>query len=495
MRFVMLDTKEITDYTPRDWTDALASFLGNVKPSATIGLIKKKQQLEAEFKAKGSSQKIYSFTAGELDFPVPKHIVDAIIAAAEKMKYKYTGVSGTEGLKKAIQAKLLRDNGLSYETNQIIVTAGAKEALAETLRVLIRAPNESLLTHIKRSFSNAAKQVLGRKDQIQDHPQREQVLIGGISWVSYKAMIQIAGGEPIPVEMDAETFKWTPEILRKALKKNKNVKAVMFNSPNNPTGAVYSRQELEALGHVLKDYPGVFVISDDIYEHIRYPNKELDSNESSFATMAQIDGFKDRTITINGGSKAYALTGLRVGYAAGPKPIIEGIETLQGHSSGNATVLSQEALLAALDPDLQGFLKDWINDLKKNRDLTVSKLNDMGLKCSAPEGAFYVFASIDDLIGRETQEGTVLQNAQDVADYFLEKYYVMVVPGEDFGSDKHIRISFATNCKDMGEGLDLMAKAIKELKPAPEATVNKKTNMDGPGKGSIHTPSVVTCIF
>jgi aspartate aminotransferase len=422
----------------------LSPMLANIEESSTLKLNAKKLEMEAK------GIEVFGFTAGELSFPMEEHVVEAMIAALKLSTHpdpkkrkllQYTPVGGTPQCKKAIQAKFKNENGLDYETSEIIATAGAKEALAEAVRALA---------------------------------QNEKVLIPSPAWVSYHAMVKLAGGEPVTVETNPETFKLTPELLKAALEKEPETKCLILNSPCNPSGAVYSRPELEALAKVLKEYPKVVVISDDIYEHIRYDKTK------PYATMAQIPGMKDRTVTINGASKVFAMTGQRIGYAAAPAKVIKGMEKIQGHSSGNPNVLAQVGLVAALDPAKQEFVNDWMDDLKANRDMMVKKLKDMGFKCNAPDGAFYAFPDCSPFFGKKDPEtNKPLSSASAVADYLL-KNRVLVVPGDDFGDKNRIRLSFAAGYDYLDKGLDCMAKALAKLSgPTLEQKSDAKAEFKG----------------
>ncbi|MDD3371855.1 MAG: pyridoxal phosphate-dependent aminotransferase, partial [Alphaproteobacteria bacterium] len=406
-------------------------------------------------KLQKEGKEIVGLTAGELAFPLEAHValamVSRIMAASSsdprtQQLLQYTPVTGTPEVKAAIRNKFKVENGLDYEDNEIIATAGAKEALAEVLRALVR---------------------YGQK-----------VIVPTPAWVSYQEMTKLAGGTPVGVETDPQTFKLTPEKLRETLAANPDAKCLILNSPCNPTGAVYSREELQALANVLKDYPKVVVISDDIYEHIRYETTGKDGEKTPpapYATMAQIPGMKQRTVTINGGSKVYAMTGLRIGYAAGPQKVIKAMDKVQGHSSGNPCVLSQAALTAALTGP-QDFLKKWMAVLTENRDLVVGKLNDMGLACPTPDGAFYAYPSCKSLFGKITDKGKVLTCANDVAEYFLENK-VLVVPGDDFGNTDRFRVSFAADYQTLTTGMAyIQAACLKLNDPKPGFQTDGKSD-------------------
>lgn len=400
----------------------LASRLGRIKPSPTIAVTMK----AAELKAAGKD--VIGLGAGEPDFNTPVNICNAAKAAMDKGETKYTPVGGTVALKKAIIEKFKRENELEYKPNEIIVGTGGKQVIFNALLATLNPGDE--------------------------------VIIPAPYWVSYPDIVAFAEGTPVEVKCDG-TFKIKPEQLEKAI--TPKTKWLILNSPSNPTGAAYSEAELKALAAVLLKHEHVWVMTDDIYEHLVYDNFK-------FKTIAQVEPkLKARTLTVNGVSKAYSMTGWRIGYAGGEAKLISAMDMLQSQSTSNPSSISQAAAVEALNGD-QEFLAEWRKDFASRRDLVVAALNKIeGITCATPEGAFYVYPSCAGLIGRKTPDGKPLENSNDVATYLLESVGVAVVPGTAFGLDPYFRISYATSAKALTEACSRIAKACAELKTAKAA--------------------------
>jgi aspartate aminotransferase len=396
----------------------LAARLTAVKPSATMAATAR----AAELKAAGRD--IISLGAGEPDFDTPENIKAAAIAALEAGDTKYTAVDGTAELKAAIVDKFRRENGLDYETGQVSVACGGK--------------------HI---IFNAMMATLNEGDE---------VIIPAPYWVSYPDIVLIAGGRPVTVEAPlAQGFKMTADQLAAAI--TPRTKWLILNSPSNPTGAAYRRDELKALADVLMAHPQVHILTDDIYEHIIYDNFD-------FSTIAQVEpGLYDRTLTMNGVSKAYAMTGWRIGYAAGPVPLIKAMATIQSQSTSNPCSISQAAAVEALNGP-QDFVPERTAAFCKRRDRVVELLNQApGITCSKPEGAFYVYPGCDGLIGKTTAEGKILENDTDVVAWLLESEGIAVVQGAAFGLSPCFRISYATALDVLEDACTRIIRACKSL--------------------------------
>lgn len=378
----------------------LASRLGRIKPSPTIAVTTK----AAELKAAGKD--VIGLGAGEPDFDTPDHVKAAAQKAMDAGQTKYTPVGGTPALKAAVIEKFKRENGLEYTAKQIVCGVGAKQILFNALLATMDAGDE--------------------------------VIIPAPFWVSYPDMVSFAEGTPVLVACGEEQkFKLTPDALERAI--TPNTKWLILNSPSNPTGEMYSQAELRALADVLLKHPHVHIMSDDIYEHLVYTGE-------AFKTIAEIEPkLKDRTLTINGVSKAYAMTGWRIGYAAGDEKLIAAMTNIQSQSTSNPCSIAQAAATEALNGP-QEFLGEWRDAFKRRRDLVAGLLNQVpGLTCSVPSGAFYVFPSCKGWIGKKTPAGNVLNNDMDVASYLLNDALVAVVPGSAFGLEGYFRISYATS--------------------------------------------------
>jgi aspartate aminotransferase len=397
----------------------IASRLQKIKPSATLAVTAK----AAELKAAGRD--VIGLGAGEPDFDTPEFVRKAGCDAIEGGQTKYTNVDGTPALKDAIIAKFKRDNNLTYARDQVIVSTGGKQVLYNAFMATLNAGDE--------------------------------VIIPAPYWVSYPDMVILAEGEPVFIECSIDNkFKMTPDQLEKAI--TPKTKWVILNSPSNPTGAGYTKAEMKALTDVLVKNPHVWVMTDDIYEHLVYDGFE-------FCTPAQIEPkLYDRTLTVNGVSKSYSMTGWRIGYAGGPKELVKAMAAVQGHSTSNPSSVSQAAAVAALNGD-QSFLKDWVKSFGERRDLVVSMLNQAsGIECPRPEGAFYVYPSCAGCIGKTTPDGKLIETDTDFVTYLLESEGVAAVQGTAFGLAPHFRISYATSAKALEEACRRIQKACAALK-------------------------------
>ena len=396
----------------------LSDTLARVKPSPTIAVTTK----AAELKAQGRD--VIGLGAGEPDFDTPDHIREAAKRAIDNGKTRYTAVDGIPELKAAICAKFLRENGLTYTSAQVTVGTGGKQILYNALMATCNPGDE--------------------------------VIIPAPFWVSYPDMVLLAGGTPVPVVAGIETnFKLTPEQLEAAI--TPRTKWFIFNSPSNPTGAGYTRDELKGLTDVLMRHPHVWVMSDDMYEHLVF-------DDFTFCTPAEIEpGLYDRPLTCNGVSKAYAMTGWRIGYAAGPIALIKAMGTIQSQSTSNPSSVSQYAALEALSGP-QEFLADWRRVFQGRRDLVVSMLNQAkGIRCPKPEGAFYVYPDISGCIGKATPAGTVISNDEVFATALLEETGVAVVFGAAFGLSPNFRVSYATSDEVLHEACSRIQRFCASL--------------------------------
>lgn len=378
----------------------LSDTLARVKPSPTVAMTGK----VAELRAQGHD--VIGLSAGEPDFDTPENIKQAAVAAIVAGKTKYTAVDGIAELKQAICAKFARENGLSYAPSQVSVSSGGKQVLFNALMATLNPGDE--------------------------------VVIPTPYWVSYPDMALIGGGTPVFVQGDpAQGYKISPEALEAAI--TPKTKWFLFNSPSNPSGAAYSRDELTALTDVLMRHPHVWVMTDDMYEHLTFDGFE-------FTTPAQVEpGLYDRTLTVNGVSKAYAMTGWRIGYAAGPEPLIAAMRKVQSQSTSNPCTISQWAAVEALNGP-QGYIATSRAAFKRRRDLVVAGLNACpGITCPTPQGAFYVYPSIADCIGKTSAGGRKIETDEDFATALLEENGVAVVFGAAFGLSPNFRISYATS--------------------------------------------------
>ena len=399
--------------------DLIASRLDKIKPSATLALAAKAQELKAQGKD------VIGLAVGEPDFDTPDFIKDAAKKALDDGKTKYTAVQGTPELRKAIVDKFKRENGLTYTVDQIIVSTGGKQVLYNAFMASLNAGDE--------------------------------VVISAPYWLSYPEMVQLAEGVPVIVPTTAaDGFKMKPDALERAI--TPKTKWLIINSPSNPTGAAYTRQELQDLGAVLKKHPHVYIMSDDIYEHLNYDGFE-------FTTMAQVvPELYERTLIVNGMSKAYAMTGWRLGYGAGSVDLIKAMNKVQGQSTSNASSITQAAAVVALNGD-QSFLNGWRQEFQARRDLVVSMLRQApGLTADPPEGAFYLYVGCPGVIGKTTPDGKVIKNDTDFAAYLLESYNVVVVQGVEFGLSPYFRISYALSRETLSKACTRIQDACKALK-------------------------------
>jgi aspartate aminotransferase len=396
----------------------VAERLQRVKPSPTIAVTMK----AAELKAAGKN--VIGLGAGEPDFDTPQNIKDAAKKAIDSGDTKYTAVDGTPALKKAIAAKFERENGLKYAPNQITVGTGGKQVLYNALMATVNPGDE--------------------------------VIVPAPYWVSYPDMVILAEGKPVEVACsENQGFKLTPEALEAAI--TPKTKWLILNSPSNPTGAAYTEADLKALAAVLVKHPHVWVMTDDMYEHLLYDGFK-------FATIAQVEPkLYDRTLTVNGVSKAYCMTGWRIGYAGGPAQLIKAMQAIQSQSTSNPSSISQAAATEALNGP-NGFIAEHNKVFVERRDLVVKMLNEAkGLRCPKPEGAFYVFPSCAGTIGKKTPEGKVIETDTDFVTYLLESVGVAVVQGSAFGLAPYFRISYATSTEALRDACTRIQKACAAL--------------------------------
>ena len=387
----------------------LSSKMSRIKPSPTVAVTSLTAQLRRE------GRDIISLGAGEPDFPTPDHISAAGKRAIDDGKTRYTAPDGIHELKTAICDKFLRDNDLTYVPEQISVSAGGKQILYNALMATL--------------------------------DEGDEVIVPSPYWVSYPDMVAVSGGTPVVVEGRMENgFRMTPEDLEAAI--TPKTKWLIFNSPSNPTGAGYSATHLRAICDVLLRHPHVWVMTDDMYEHIAFAGFE-------FSTPAQVEpDLFDRTLTVNGVSKAYSMTGWRIGYAGGPEPLIRAMRTIQSQSTTNPCSISQWAAVEALNGP-QDFIADRAVAFQRRRDLVVDRLNEIdGVTCPKPDGAFYVFPSIAGLIGKKTPEGLIIENDEAFAKALLQTSGIAVVFGAAFGLSPHFRISYALADDDLTQALD-----------------------------------------
>jgi aspartate aminotransferase len=396
----------------------LASRLDRIQPSPTIAVAAKARELKA------AGRDVIGLGAGEPDFDTPAHIVEAAYQAMKDGKTRYTDVAGVLELREAICAKLKRDNNLDYTPAQITVGCGGKQVIYNAMMATIETGDE--------------------------------VIVPAPYWVSYTDIVLLCEGTPVAVPCSAENgFKLQAADLEAAI--TPKTKWLMLNSPSNPTGAAYTWDEMKAITDVLVRHPHVWVMPDDMYEHIVYDGFR-------FCTPAEVEpSLKDRTLTTNGVSKAYCMTGWRVGYAAGPESIIKAMNKVQSQSTTHTSSVSQYAAIAALNGP-QDFIATHNKVFKERRDLVVSMLNQAtGLHCPTPEGAFYVYPSCAGMIGRKTPEGKVLENDTDVVGYLLEAEGVAVVQGAAFGQSPHFRISYATSTAALEAACERIQRACAAL--------------------------------
>ena len=396
----------------------IARRMAKIKPSPTLAVSTKAKEL------KKAGRDIIGLGAGEPDFDTPDHIKTAAKAAIDAGQTKYTAVTGTAELRQAVIDKFKRDNDLTYTPEQIIIGTGGKQVLYNALMATLNSGDE--------------------------------VLIPAPYWVSYPDMTLLAEGTPVFINCTQENnFKLQPKDLEAAI--TPKTKWIILNSPSNPTGSAYTREELKSLTDILLKYPHVWVMVDDMYEHLVYDNFD-------FTTPAQIEPeLYDRTITINGVSKAYSMTGWRIGFAGGPVELIKAMAKIQGQSTSNPSSISQAAALEALNGD-QSFMIPWKEAFKRRRDLVVEMLNNIeGLSCPKPDGAFYVYPSCQSFIGKMTPEGKKIETDEDFVTYLLEAEGIACVHGAAFGLSPYFRISYATSDELLKEACIRIKRACKNL--------------------------------
>ena len=389
----------------------VSNNLKKIKPSPTLAVTQKARELKA------AGKNVIGLGAGEPDFDTPDNIKKAAIAAINAGDTKYTAVDGTPKLKKAIIEKFKRENGLSFENNQISVGAGGKQIIYNAMMATLNPSDE--------------------------------VIIPAPYWVSYPDIVLLAGGKPIIVECsEKENFKISPKKLENAI--TEKTKWLILNSPSNPTGSCYTESEINSLANILNKQKHVHILSDDIYEHITYENFK-------FFTIAQIRELKDRILTMNGVSKSYAMTGWRIGYAAGPKDLIKAMAKIQSQSTTNPSSISQAAAVEALNGK-QDFIVERSKSFQQRRDFVLNELKSIkGISCLKPEGAFYVFPSCSNLLGKKDPNGKLLKTDDDFVESLLENQGIAVVQGSAFGLSGFFRISYATS-------MDNLKKAMRKMK-------------------------------
>ncbi|MBW2631852.1 MAG: pyridoxal phosphate-dependent aminotransferase [Deltaproteobacteria bacterium] len=393
-----------------------AKRVERIKPSPTLAITAKANALRAE------GRDIISFGAGEPDFDTPVNIREAAVSSIRDGFTRYTPVGGIDELKDAIIEKFRRDNQLIYKKSEIVVSCGAKHVLYNLAQALF--------------------------------DEGDEVIIPSPYWVSYPDIVLLSGAVPSILETrEANGFKITPDQLEGAI--NKRTRALVLNSPSNPTGSTYTFAELEALAEVIVE-KNILVISDEIYEKIIY-------NEFPFSSIAMVsEDVKRLSIVVNGVSKSYAMTGWRIGYAAGPEDIISAVTKIQSQNTSNPTSISQKAAVEALNGD-QGAIGEMVEEFGKRRDYIVDALNRIeGISCMNPDGAFYAFPDVSSLYGR-VYDGKMVSDSASLAEYFLDAANVAVVPGIAFGSDDHIRLSYATSMENIREGITRIKNAVKNL--------------------------------
>ncbi len=400
-------------------TSRIAARVRRIKPSPSTSAADRANELRRQGKS------IVNLVVGEPDFDTPPHIRQAAAAAIERGATRYTLMAGTVELREAIVAKLERENGLRYAMNEIIATSGAKSAIYNAFAITLEPGDE--------------------------------VIIPAPYWVSYPDMVLACEGTPVTVACpEANGFKLTPAQLEAAI--TPRTRWLLINSPSNPTGASYTAAEYRALAEVLERHPHVMVMTDEIYEHIRFDAEPLPH------ILSVAPALRDRTLIVNGVSKTYAMTGWRIGYAAGPVDLIKALDTLLSQSTGNCCSVSQAAAAAALNGD-QSFVAESVAVYKQRRDRTLALINDIpGLSCATPPGAFYLYINCGGLIGKTTPEGKRLDGDGDVVMYLLEREGVAVVAGTAYGLSPYFRLSIATSIETLEEGCTRIARAVAALR-------------------------------
>ena len=395
----------------------ISDSLKKIKPSPTIAVTQKARELKA------AGKDVIGLGAGEPDFDTPDNIKQAAIKAINDGDTKYTAVDGTPALKKAIVEKFKKENNLDYTTDQITVGAGGKHVIYNAMMATLNDGDE--------------------------------VIIPAPYWVSYPDIVLLAGGKPVVMECDEKQgFKINPSDLEKFI--TPKTKWIILNSPSNPTGACYSENDIKAIAAVLEKHKHIYILSDDIYEHVTYEGFK-------FFTIAQIESLKERVLTMNGVSKAYSMTGWRIGYAAGPKDIVKAIAKIQSQSTTNPSSISQAASVEALS-GTQDFIKKRADSFQERRDFVVKALNDIdGINCLNPDGAFYVFPSCKDLMGKKDPSGKEIKSDTDFVQSLLENSGIAVVQGSAFGLEGFFRISYATSMENLKKALEKISSFCKSL--------------------------------
>ena len=388
----------------------LAARISRIRPSPTVSMTARAEALRAE------GRDIIALSAGEPDFPTPIHIGEAAWEAIRSGQTKYTAVAGSRSLREAVAAKFQRDNGLSFDPDQILISSGGKQSLYNACQVLVEAGDE--------------------------------VIVPAPYWVSFPDMVRLADAEPIIVDTDAASgFRLRPEQLADAI--SSRTRAIIINSPCNPTGSAYARADWEALCEVLADHPDVFIIADDMYEHIYW------GPEPFCSLLTACPQLSERTLTVNGVSKCYAMTGWRVGYAAGPEPVIEAMTAIQSQSTTNACTIAQAAAVAALNGD-QSAVAEMCEAFRERHDYVIERLNGLsGFECRPCEGTFYAFPNIEHAIRSIGADDDV-----DFCERLLEAENVALVPGSAFGAPGHLRLSFAASRETLEVALDRIENFI-----------------------------------
>lgn len=389
----------------------------SVAPSETLKISAKAKELKRQGKS------VISLSAGEPDFNTPEHICKAAIEAIKSGFHGYTMNTGTPELREAISNKLKRDNNLDYEPDHIIVSNGAKQSLGFSMLALL--------------------------------DEGDEVIIPAPYWVSYPEMAKLAGAKPVTVRTSFEAnYKMTPEQLEKAI--TEKTKLLVLCSPSNPTGACYSKEELEALAKVLENHPGIYVISDEIYEFIVFDGVHT-------GILQAAPDLKDRTLLINGFSKGFAMTGWRLGYMAGPKEVVDAVAKIQSQETSAPSSISQKAGEAAYKGDLTA-VEYMREQFKKRRDFIIGELNAIdGLKCFTPSGAFYVFPDISHYLGKSTSTGILIDSSTDLCMYLIEEHGLATVPGDAFGEPNGIRLSYASSMESLEEAMERLNRGLSEL--------------------------------
>jgi len=399
-------------------TIKIADRMSRIQQSASSVATQRARLLRAE------GHDVVTLSVGEPDFPTPEHIIDAAAAGAKRGETRYTHAAGTPALKQAIVDKFKRENGLEYSIDEVMVSSGGKQVIFD-----------AIISTIERD---------------------DEVIVPAPYWISYIDHVKFAGGTPVVVECSEQNdFKLTPDQLEAAI--TDKTRWLIINSPSNPSGAVYSEDDLKALGEVLLRHENVAILCDDIYEHILYDGHK-------FATLAAAEPrLFDRTVTMNGVSKAYSMTGWRIGYCGGPAYLLKEMTKLQQQVTGSNSAVSQAAALAALTGP-QDFVAERTQKFQERRDLVVSMINQAkGLNCNTPKGAFYVFPNCAELMGKKTPDGKVIENDTDLVMYFLETEHVAVVQGAAYGLSPFFRISFATSDEELIKGCERIQRACAAL--------------------------------